>query len=155
MKEPEYQQRIHQLEGELRESREREADLRGRLEEAALELRRAKAQVANLERLVEKGQRDLKQSRMRYEEVEKHLTSTIRTTNEELEAVRRELRIVTRDLSDTKKDKKSLEVCCGIHMSVRGLCSCVQCCVVFCGTWSSHLWDLLTWLLLWSGGGAG
>ena len=63
MKEPDYQQRIHQLEGALRESVEREVGLQGRLEEAEVELKHTRTEVADLHQRVEKGQRDLRQSR--------------------------------------------------------------------------------------------
>ena len=65
MKEPDYQQKIYQLEGALRESDEREVGLQGRLEETEVELRHTKAEVADLQQRVEKGQKDLRQSRGR------------------------------------------------------------------------------------------
>ena len=132
MKEPDYQQRILQLEGELRESREREAGLLGRLEEAALELRHTMAQVADLERLVGKGQRDLRNCRMRYEEEQEQLMIANRATREELKpsVVRNQLGGATRDLSDTRRDKESLEVHISIHECERSVQLCtVLCCV--------------------------
>ena len=109
----------------------------GRLEEAALELRHTKAQVAELERLVEKGQRDLKQSRMRYEEEQEQLMIANRTTREELKAVRNQLGGATRDLSDTRRDKESLEVRISIHECERSVqLYTVLCCVQWNMTWS-------------------
>ena len=65
MKEPHYQQRIHQLEGALRESEKREASVQERLQEAVSELGHHMVQVADLEGIVEKVQRSLRQSRGR------------------------------------------------------------------------------------------
>ena len=65
MKEPDYQQRIHQLEGALRVSEKREASLQGRLEEAEAELGHTMVQVADLQGTVEKVQRSLRRSKGR------------------------------------------------------------------------------------------
>ena len=65
MKEADYQQRIHQLEVALRESRERETDLQRRLQEAVSEVKCTNAQVADLQIVVEKGRRDLRKSKER------------------------------------------------------------------------------------------
>ena len=103
MKEADYQQRIHQLEVELRESRERETGLQRRLQEAVSELECTKAQVADLQIVVEKGRREVTETKLQYEVNKKVLISANHTIREDLKAVCNQLDIATRDFTVAKK----------------------------------------------------
>ena len=104
MKEADYQQRIHQLEVELRDSRERETGLQRRLQEAVSELECTKAQVADLQIVVvEKGRREVTETKLQYEVNKKVLISANHTIREDLKAVCNWLNIATRDFTVAKK----------------------------------------------------
>ena len=118
MKEPDYQQRIRQLEEALRESEKREASVQERLQEAVSELGHTKAEVADLQIVVQKGRQDLRETKLQYEVDRKKLIFDHKTTREELKTVRNQLDIATHGLIDARKDKESLEVC---YRSVRGM----------------------------------
>ena len=126
MKEPDYQQRICQLEEALRESKKREASVQERLQEAVSELGHTKAQVADLQIVVQKGHQGLRETKLQYEADRKKLIVDHETTHEELKAVCIQLDIATRDLSDARRDKELLEVC---YRSMRGMPSIICCCV--------------------------
>ena len=142
MKEPDYQQRIRQLEEALRESekreasvesrlkesKEREASVQERLKEAVSELGHTKAQVADLQIVVQKGHQDLRETKLQYEVDRKKLIFDHETTREELKTVHNQLDIATHGLIDARKDKESLEVC---YRSVRGMPSSICCCVCY------------------------
>ena len=115
-----------QLEGALRKSKEREMGWQGRLKEAEVELRHTKMEVADLREMVEKGRQDLGESRMQHEMDQERLMIANHTTREELKTVRDHLDIATRDLSDARKGKESLEVC---YRSLRGMSISICCCV--------------------------
>ena len=85
--------------------------MQGRLEEAELELRHTKGQVADLQIAVEKGNQDLRDMKTQCKAKQEQLKTDNLTTSEELKAVRSQLDIATRDLSNAMKDKESLEVC--------------------------------------------
>ena len=85
--------------------------MQGRLEEAELELRHTKGQVADLQIMVEKGNQDLRDMKTQCKAKQEQLMTDNLTTSEELKAVRSQLDIATRDLSNAMKDKESLEVC--------------------------------------------
>ena len=85
--------------------------MQGRLEEAVLELRHTKGQVADLQIVVEKGNQDLRDMKTQCKAKQEQLKTDNLTTSEELKAVRSQLDIATRDLSNAMKDKESLEVC--------------------------------------------
>ena len=131
MKEPDYQQRIRQLEEALRESKKREACVQEWLKEAKLELGDNMLRVAELQSELDDVNNEFDIITRALADATKDkdaLKLDIAIISEELEDVHHQLDIATRDLSDARKDKESLEVC---NRSVRGISSSI-CCGVCC-----------------------